>query len=155
MPQFNLGVDYIVVGPSSNEMLSASESGRDALMLPKVGISVPLYRKKYTSMVREAVYQQEAVQYQKIDRVNILENIYEKASTDYRDALRRVDLHNRQLDLAQKALRILETEYATDGKNFEEILRMERQVLMHSLELQKSKADLNASIAFIHYLMGR
>ena len=34
----------------------------------------------------------------------------------------------------------------------EEILRMERQVLMHNLELEKSRTDLNASIAFINYL---
>jgi outer membrane protein, heavy metal efflux system len=154
-PSFNIGLDYIFIGESSNSALPANESGKDAVIFPMVGIKVPLYRKKYTSMVKEAAFRQEAVQNKKADKVNILESIYEKANADYLDAERRVDLHIKQLELAKKALRILESEYTTEGKNFEEILRMERQVLMHSLELEKSRTDLNASIAFINYLMGK
>jgi len=154
-PSFTVGMDYIFVGQSSNPSLAPDESGRDAMMLPMVGISIPLYRKKYTSQVREAVFMQEAKQNQQIDKINVLETIYEKANTDYRDAKRRIDLHDQQLKLAGKALKILETEYATGGKNFEEILRMERQVLMHNLELEKARSDLNASTAFITYLMGK
>jgi hypothetical protein len=154
-PSFSIGMDYIFIGESSNAALPSNESGRDAVVFPMVGIKVPLYRKKYTSMVKEAVFMQEAVQNKKLDKLNILESIFEKANTDYLDAERRVDLHIKQLELAKKALRILESEYSTEGKNFEEILRMERQVLMHSLELEKSRTDLNASIAFINYLMGK
>jgi outer membrane protein, heavy metal efflux system len=154
-PRFSIGMDYIFIGESSNPSLGPDESGRDAMMLPMVGISIPIYRKKYTSQVREAVFMQEAKQNQRIEKINVLETIYEKANTDYKDAKRRIDLHDQQLKLAGKALKILETEYATDGKNFEEILRMERQVLLHNLELEKSRSDLNASTAFITYLMGK
>ena len=154
-PGFNVGIDYFFIGEPSNAALSSNESGRDAVVFPAIGIKVPLYRKKYTSMVREAVFMQETAQNKKADKVNILESIYEKANADYKDAERRIELHTKQLEMAEKALRILESEYATDGKNFEEILRMERQVLMHTLELEKSRTDLNASIAFINYLMGR
>ena len=154
-PNFSIGMDYIMVSESSNDMLAPGESGKDAIVLPKIGITIPLYRKKYTSMVKEAVFMQEATQNKKADKVNILETVYEEANTDYSDAKRSIELHNKQLNLARKALKILEVEYATDGKNFEEILRMERQVLMHSLELEKSRSDLNASVAFINYLMGK
>ncbi|UCH13751.1 MAG: TolC family protein [Bacteroidales bacterium] len=154
-PNFSVGMDYILVNESSNDMIAAGESGKDAIVLPKIGITIPLYRKKYTSKVKEAVFMQEATQNKKSEKVNILETVYEKANTDYSDAKRRIELHNKQLNLARKALKILEAEYATDGKNFEEILRMERQVLMHSLELEKSRTDLNASVAFINYLMGK
>lgn len=154
-PNFTVGMDYTFIGESSNTMLAPGESGRDAIMFPMVGISIPLYRKKYTSMVKEAVFMQEATLNKKADKINVLESIYEKANADYQDAKRRIDLHKKQLELAKKSLRILESEYATDGKNFEEILRMERKVLMHNLELEKSRSDLGASVAFIHYLMGK
>jgi outer membrane protein TolC len=154
-PNFSIGIDYVMIGESSNEMLSASESGKDAIVLPMVSITIPLYRKKYTSMVKEAVFMQEAVQYQKADKINVLETIYEKANAEYQDSQRRIDLHTKQLYLAQKSLRILESEYASVGTDFVEILRMERQVLMHSLELEKSRSDLYASVAFINYLMGK
>ncbi len=154
-PNFSVGIDYTFIGQSSNTMLAPGESGRDAIMFPVVGISIPLYRKKYTSMVKEAVFMQEATLNKKADKINVLESIYEKANADYQDAIRQINLHNKQLGLAKISMRILESEYATDSKNFEEILRMERKVLIHSLELEKSRTDLNASIAFIHYLMGR
>ncbi len=153
IPNFSVGMDYIMVGNSSN--LASGESGKDAIFLPKVGISIPLYRKKYTSMVKEAVFLHEAIQYKKDDKVNILESVYERAYIDYLDAERRMELHTKQLALAQKSLRILESEYATNGKNFEEILRMERQVLKHNLKLEKSRSDMNAFVAFINYLMGK
>jgi len=154
-PSFTVGMDYLFIGESSNPALGPNESGRDAMMLPMVGITIPLYRKKYTSQVREAVFMQEAKQNQQIEKINVLETIFEKANTDFKDSKRRIDLHDQQLKLAGKALNILETEYATDSKNFEEILRMERQVLLHNLELEKSRSDLNASVAFITYLMGK
>ena len=87
-PKFTIGFDYIFIGESDNSMLSPGESGKDAVVFPMVGISVPLYRKKYTSMVKEAAYMQETAQEQKVDKVNILESIYEKAYTDYSDANR-------------------------------------------------------------------
>lgn len=154
-PNIAIGLDYIFVGESANSMLAPGKSGKNAIMLPTVGISIPLYRKKYTSMVKEAVYMQESAKNKKIDKINVLETMYEKANTDYQDAKRRIVLHTKQLVLAKKAMQILESEYITNGKNFEEILRMERQVLVHSLELEKARSDLNASVAFINYLSGK
>ncbi|MBN2215642.1 MAG: TolC family protein [Bacteroidales bacterium] len=154
-PKFTISMDYIFIGGSSNAMLSAGESGKDAVMFPMAGISVPLYRKKYTSMKKEAVFMLEAVRNRKADKINTLESVYGEANTGYQDARRRIELNTGQLELAKKALRILESEYATNGSNFEELLRMEQQVLKYSLELEKARTDLNVSVAFINYLMGK
>jgi hypothetical protein len=58
------------------------------------------------------------------------------------------------LQLAEKSLAILLTSYSNNGQNFEEVLRMERKVLTYALELDKARADNNASAAFITYLAG-
>ena len=63
-------------------------------------------------------------------------------------------LYQRQTALAYQAMEILQTDYATNNKDFEEVLRMEKRVLKYALELEKARADINASIAFIYYLMG-
>lgn len=154
-PGFMVGVDYMAIGKSSNPQLSASESGRDAIVFPMVGITIPLYRQKYTSMVKEAVLMQESTENSKQDRINVLEATYEKANRDYKDADRRIPLYTGQSDKASKSLSILQTAYETDGKNFEEVLRMERQFLKYELELEKARTDKNAAIAFIFYLMGK
>ena len=106
-------------------------------------------------MVNEVVYLQEAKEYELTDKINILETILEKTWKDYLDADRRLRLYISQLELSNQSLNLLETEYATGNKDFEEILRMERKVLKYGLELEKARADKQAAISFINYLMGQ
>jgi cobalt-zinc-cadmium efflux system outer membrane protein len=154
-PNLMLGLDYVVMGKSSNPMTNPSESGKDAIVFPVVGISIPLYRQKYTSMVKETVLMQESTESGKLDKINVLETTFEKANKDYKDADRRITLFHRQSDKAAKSLNILQTAYETEAKNFEELLRMERQFLKYKLELEKARTDKDAAIAFISYLMGK
>ncbi len=153
-PSFTLGFEYIVIGQTSSSM-AGSDNGRDAFTFPTVGIIVPLYRKKYEAMVREAGYNMEAAQLRKQDKVNTLNTIFEQVQRDYRDAVRRISLYENQLSLAEHSLKILESDYSTGGKNFEEVLRMERKVLKYALELDKARADRNASAAFVTFLTGK
>ncbi len=154
LPSFSVGIDYIAIGKTDNTMIDATQSGRDAILFPKIGISIPLYRKKYTAMVNEAVFMQEATENKKADKINTLESLFEKTYSEYLDANRRIMLYQKQLLFANKANKILEAEYATNSKNFEEILRMEKRVLKYALELEKARSDKQAAIAFINYLMG-
>jgi len=149
-PEFKLGLDYTIVGKGENNM-----AGTDAFMFPSIGVTIPLYRNKYKAMVREVVYLESAKTNEKVDKTNMLETLFENNWKDYRDAVRRIGLYHVQLELARKSLNLLETEYATGNKNFEEILRMERKVLKYNLELEKAMADKQAAISFINYLMGK
>ncbi|MBC8314552.1 MAG: TolC family protein [Bacteroidales bacterium] len=153
-PGFKIGVDYIFVGKSSNPALSSSESGRDAILFPTIGITLPLYRNKYKAMVREAVLMQEATEYKKVNKVNVLETTFANVQKEFNDAERRIPFYRKQYERAVKTMNILETDYATSGRNFEEILRVERQLLNYRLELEKARADKRAAIAFVGYLMG-
>ena len=154
-PNFSIGIDYILVGKSSNPMASPSESGRDAIVFPTIGLSVPIYRQKYTAMAKEAALQQESQGGERRDRINMLETSFAATEKEYRDAARRVPLFEGQADKANRALGILRTEYETSGKNFEEVLRMERQLLGYELEREKARTDKGAAAAFIEYLTGK
>lgn len=155
LPSFSVGVDYTMVGKSSNPALSSSENGRDILMFPNVGITIPLYRKKYNAMVKEASLNMEAAQFERKEKENQLSSLFEAAFRDYSDADRRLTLYRSQLKLAKKSLNILITDYSNDGKSFEEVLRMERKVLKYALELDKARTDKNSATAFIEYLTGK
>ncbi len=148
-PDFSIGLDYIFVGKDNNKF-----TGTDAFIFPKIGITIPLYRKKYKAMVNEVIYLQESKEYQKSNKENLLENIFENVWRDYMDAGRRIVLYKTQLELASKTITLIETEYATGNQNFEEILRMERRLLTYSLKLEKSRSDKQAAISFINYLTG-
>ena len=149
-PSFSLGIDYVAIGKGNNHL-----SGKDAIAFPKVGLSIPLYRHKYKSMVQEVLYLEVAKDYERADKENVLETLFEKTWKDYSDAHRRITLYESQLALATRTLKLLETEYAYANTNFEEVLRMERRLLKYNLELEKAKTDKQASIAFIDFLMGK
>ncbi len=149
-PSFKIGIDYTMVGKGDNNMM-----GTDAFMFPNVGITIPLYRNKYKAMVQEVAYMAAAKENEKADKTNMLETLFENGWKEYLDADRRIDLFMSQLNLAKKSARILETDYTTGNKNFEEVLRMERKILKFNLELEKARADKQAAISFINYLMGK
>lgn len=149
LPNIILGVDYTAIG----NVGTSPVAGKDALMV-KAGITIPLYRKKYSAMINEAVIQQKVIEDKKLDKINVLETLFETVYSEYTDANRRIILFKKQSKLAKRAIKLLENEYANSGKNFEEILRMDKSILKYSLELEKARADKQASIAFINYLMG-
>ncbi|NOQ91814.1 MAG: TolC family protein, partial [Flavobacteriaceae bacterium] len=58
LPKFNIGLNYIIVGKNNNSTIS--NNGDDAIMFPSVGVTIPIYRKKYKAMIKEAQYMQES-----------------------------------------------------------------------------------------------
>lgn len=152
LPMFNIGFSYVGVNKISGS--TAPDNGKDAFM-PSIGIKIPLYRKKYKALIKEAQYLQEVEISKKEDKKNILNSVYENTYKDYNDGDRRISLNAKQSKIAKKVLDILITSYSTNSKDFEEVLRIERQLLKYDLAYQKALTDKNAAIAFMYYLIGK
>tara|TARA_R110000744_G_scaffold332627_1_gene438045 strand:- start:716 stop:1981 length:1266 start_codon:yes stop_codon:yes gene_type:complete len=153
LPKFTVGVNYTIVG--DNPMSTASDNGKDVFLFPSVGVKIPLYRKKYKALIKEAQYRQEAEISRKEDKKNTLSSVYENTYKDFSDGNRRIALNLRQSEIAKKVLDILIVSYSTNSKDFEEVLRIERQLLKYKLEHQKALTDKNAAAAFMDYLIGQ
>jgi outer membrane protein TolC len=151
MPGFNIGMNYIVIG--ENRASLDPDNGKDAFF-PTIGVSIPIYRKKYKSMIREAEYMQEAVVSEKEDKRNSLSTLFQENMKDFRDSDRRLSLNHQQSEIANKVLDILITSYSTNSKDFEEVLRIERQLLGYKLARERALIDKNVSVAFMNYLLG-
>ena len=149
-PGFTVGLDYINVGSGPDQL-----PGTDAVVFPMVGISSPLYRSKYKAMVNETIRLREAKGAERVEKTNLLEDLLEKSWKEYLDAGRRITLYKSQMELADQSVSLLETAYANGESDFEEVLRMERKLLNYRLELEKARADKQASRSFIFYLMGK
>jgi outer membrane protein TolC len=149
-PGFTVGLDYINVGSGPDQL-----PGTDAVVFPMVGISIPLYRSKYKAMVNETIRLREAKGAERVEKTNLLEDLLEKSWKEYLDAGRRITLYKSQMELADQSVSLLETAYANGESDFEEVLRMERKLLNYRLELEKARADKQASRSFIFYLMGK
>jgi len=153
LPKFNIGIEYSVIG--KDPAIASVNNGMDMVLFPKVGISIPLYRKKYTALIKEAKFMQESQSLQKEDKKNTLSTVFETTLKDYNDGDRRITLNLNQSSIAKKVLNLLIVAYSTNSKDFEEVLRIERQLLKYQLEYEKAITDKNASIAFMNYLIGQ
>ena len=105
-------------------------------------------------MIKEAQYLQTSEITKKEDKRNTLNTVFESTYKEYSDSERRISLNQKQSEIAKKVLDVLITSYSTNSKDFEEVLRIERQLLGYKLEQQKAIVDKNASVAFVNYLLG-
>ena len=153
LPSFNLGVNYINIAPRTD--MDLPDNGKDALVFPQVGISIPLYRGKYKAMRREASLKKEAASLRKEDMTNSLKTNVESLYQQYRDAMRRVELNANLSDISTRSRDLLQTQFTNGEMDFEEILRMERKVLNYRLEEARARVDLNNIVYSINYLMGK
>lgn len=152
LPMIGLGLQYDVFQPRAHN--ESMMNGKD-MWMPMATVTIPLWRKKYTASVRESDYMRMAVVEQKQEVSNQLMVSYEEALKDFRDADRRVKLYREQTSLANQALNILIAQYTTEGSNFEEVLRMQQQLLDYRLKYLDALIDGNIAVAMMEQLMGR
>lgn len=152
LPSFTLGASYTSIADRNG--VEMPDNGKDAILFPQVGIRVPIYRKKYKAMQKEALLEKEAVVLRQENLENQLLTELEEAYRDLLEARRRVALYRRLTSLAEESFALLQEEFSTGKNSFEEVLRMERQLLNYRLELVQARTELNNQVYNINYLMG-
>jgi len=150
-PMLGLGLNYMLIRPRSDN--TSMMNGKDMIM-PMVSVTLPIYRKKYKAMQQEAEYMREAATESAVEMMNNLQFNFHQTMQDYNDATRRVKLYKDQALLADKSVQLLITSFSASGSDFEEILRMQQQLLDFEFKLIEAVVDKNTSTARLIYLTG-
>jgi outer membrane protein TolC len=149
-PMVGLGLNYSVIGKSA--MSTSSMNGKDMIM-PMAVFTLPIYRKKYTAMQKEADFLREATVANYQATANSLQSEYYQAVLLYQDALRRVKLYENQFQLASKSLDLMLKSFSTSSSGLTDVLRIRQQTLDYELRQVEAVADLNTAIAWLKRLM--
>jgi outer membrane protein TolC len=152
LPMIGLGLQYEIFRPRDNVV--SSMNGKNMLM-PMATVTIPLWRKKYNASIKEADYLRQSVIEQKQDVGNSLMVNYQEVLKDFNDANRRTNLYRKQTSLLNQVYNILIVQYKTEGSSFEELLRVQQQLLDYRLKELDSLVDGNIAAAMIERLMGR
>jgi len=148
-----------MVGVGLNYMINQKRDGNTFMMngndmvMPMFSVSIPIYRKKYDAMQKEAQLMQEAGKQQTISLQNNLQVQYRSFIQNLDDAERRVILYNEQEELARKTTDLLLAGFATTGTDYEEVLRMQYKVLDYGFKRVEAITDYNTSVALAEKLM--
>jgi outer membrane protein TolC len=148
-PMVGLGINYSVIGKSN--MSTSSMNGKDMIM-PMAVLTLPIYRKKYTAMQKEAELLRVATTENWEATANSLQSEYYQAVLLYEDAKRRVKLYENQFQLASKSLDLMLKNFSTSSSQLTDVLRVRQQTLDYELKQVEAVADFNTAVAWLKRL---
>lgn len=149
-PMLGVGVNYMPFLPREADGMNMG--GKDMVM-PMVSVSLPIYRKKYNAMAKQAELSQIAVQQRRENTLNQLAVQWRSSVASLDDAVRRTDLYHQQTALARQALRLSLSGYSTNGQGFEDVLQIQQELLDYQLKLVKAIVQQHTAIANLEMLV--
>ncbi|MEC5165536.1 cobalt-zinc-cadmium efflux system outer membrane protein [Flavobacterium sp. PL11] len=145
LPNFGVGVEYVFMGSGMNN------EGKDMIM-PMLTVSLPIFRKKYNAAVSEAKLMQESYSFQKEASENKLNGTYYKLVFELEKERDLLKLYEDQVTTLSKSLNLLFSYYSNSNKDFEEVLRMQQELLKYQKMQLSSTSAFYIKLAELDYL---
>ena len=152
LPKFGLGLDYALVGSRTDA--NPTDNGKNILM-PMVSVSLPISKSKYNAAIKEQQLKQLMLQSKKEAVVNNLWADYETAWYSLDKSITLNKLYNQQIKKTIQVIDLLQTSYSNSGKDFEEILRMQQQLLKYQMAKASVVKDYYLALAKLDYLTAK
>ena len=151
LPKLGVGVDYVIVDKGMN---NSTDSGKDVIM-PMVTLSLPIFRKKYNAATSEAKLMEESYSFQKAAVENKLNGTYYKLVFELEKEKDLLYLYNNQVVTLSKSLNLLFSYYSNANKDFEEVLRMQQELLKYKKLKLASTSAFYVKLAELDYLTAK
>ncbi len=134
-PTFGVGLDYSLV--TSRTDAFPAGNGRD-ILIPKLVVSIPIYRKKYAAIKQEQQLKKQVYGLQKEELTNRMLRNIQTYKSDYESAKLIYELANKQIELSNSAYNILLAEYSSKGRRFDELMTLQGDINRYELEAIKA-----------------
>ena len=137
-PRIGLGVE--VMGRDFMQMRTMDRMNEGVALMAT--IQVPLFRAPYRARQQQAHAERRRVQQERQQLARDLRADVEREVQAYQAAMRRVTLHREELlPRSAQALQILQEDYTAGRTPFDEIIRMQRQMLDYALAIVEAQTD--------------
>ncbi|MBW6500341.1 MAG: TolC family protein [Bacteroidales bacterium] len=151
-PKLGVGLDYVVVGERTD--VAMSDNGKDVIM-PMLSVSIPVFRRRYQASVKESQFIRESYSLQKEDYANSLTASYETTLFEVQQQKELLLLYDRQIKESGQVLDLLFRAYANAGVSFDEVLRMQQQILRYKKMRATAEVQYQSAIARLNYLTAK
>lgn len=152
MPKLGAGIDYVLVGERKDMVMP--DNGKNVLM-PMITMSIPIFRGKYKGAQKEAELMQESYELEKAELNNKLYGSYYRYSSDMQIQENLITLYDKQVMTSEQTLELLYSAYSNSGQDFEEVLRVQQQLLEFQKMKLKAMATYQTSLAQINYVTAK
>lgn len=151
-PKFSVALDYISV--SKRDDLSPDGNGRDILM-PMVGISVPLFTKQYDAKGKRLELSIEKTVVERLNKEKALSTQLDIAKAKLKNAILQVVAAEKNKSVIQRAIDSDLKAYETGKLDYDNILKMQLQKIKYQLLEIKGTKDAFIQKAKLEYLTGK
>jgi len=141
-PKIGVGLDYALIDGRNNVELSGN--GRDVLM-PMGSISIPLHTGRFEAKKQEEKLRQEAIRATASDLKERYKAEIVKAKSEMEYAEMEIQKILNLIDITEETLKLMRIEYASEGTRFEELLRLEMELIDY--QLINARAKYNSLLA--------
>ncbi len=131
-PTFGVGLDYIAVGRRSDA--DPAYNGRD-ILIPKLKVKIPIFRKQYEARDQEQKLRINALEEKKNAVVLRLSDRARQAFQTYESAHIQFVLYHEQAQTTRSIIKILQTDYSSAGKSFDELLKYHVNLVEYDLKI--------------------
>lgn len=150
MPMLGVGFNYIVIDPMPE--MDHPDNGRDAYM-PMLSVSLPIYRKKYKAAIKEAEHMQAYYRHSGKEQLTRLTGELAMVQSDIENAREQHESLHHHATLSRQAIRLLLAAVETGEQSYEEVLRMQQELLMHESERIMVVTEAWLAAARLEYLV--
>ena len=159
LPMFGIGLQYMLINRLPEEPMAMETeatmntmNGRDMLM-PMISVTIPLYRNKHKARQLENRFMQQAALSRYDDTANLLTAELARYKHKLSDASRRINLYQRQSELARTACNLSAQSFASGSGSLADAIQAQRRLLDYKLKSAEAVADYNTTIANIKKLI--
>ena len=146
-PKIGVGLDYAFIDRRND--ISIPGNGRDVLM-PMASISIPIHTGRYKAVQQEETIRQQSIDTKREEVKDMYEAEIELAynTIEYADQI--ISKFESLKTITKETLKLMRTEYASEGTRFEELLRIEMELIDYDLEILEAQYEQRLARAILY-----
>ena len=146
-PKIGVGLDYAIITARNDIVIPGN--GRDVFM-PMASISVPIHTGRFKAIRQEETIRQEAFNAKKeeVSDMNTAEIEMAYSIIEYTSEV--IKKYESLKNITRETLKLMRTEYASEGTRFEELLRLEMELIDYDLEILQAQYQKRLASATLY-----
>ena len=149
-PMLGAGVNYMTF---TSRLESGMPMGGQDMVMPMVTMSLPIYRKKIASKIKQADYLKNGAMMQQEEMANQLTLQWASAFRDWEESERMLSLYDAQVALVEQQLQVMETTYSSGNLSLSEVIQTQQLLLDYRRKKLNTLYQQHQSLAQLDALL--
>jgi outer membrane protein TolC len=149
-PMLGAGVNYMTF---TSRLESGMPMGGQDMVMPMINLSLPIYRKKIASKIKQADYLKNGAMMEQEEMANQLTLQWASAFRDWEESERLLSLYDAQVALVEQQLSLLETTYSSGTLSLSEVIQTQQLLLDYRRKKLNTLYQQHQSLAQLDALL--